>query len=116
MKKMLIILLFINTIIFSQALNEMRAVWITNVDSDVLLTDAKIAESMDYLESIGVNVIFPVVWNKGYTIYPSEVMNSEFGKPIWPNVSGRDPLKKLVVEAHRNGIEVIPWFEFGFSP
>ncbi len=116
MKKFVIIFLFINITLFSQTLNEMRAVWITNVDSDVLLTDAKIAEAMDYLESIGINVVFPVVWNKGYTIYPSAIMEAEFGKPIWPNVAGRDPLKRLVIEAHRNGIEVIPWFEFGFSP
>ncbi|HPN37075.1 MAG TPA: family 10 glycosylhydrolase [Melioribacteraceae bacterium] len=116
MKKIIILLLFINITVFSQTLNEMRAVWITNVDSDVLMTDVKIAEAMDYLESIGINVIFPVVWNKGYTIYPSQIMNSEFGLPIWPSVAGRDPLKRVVVEAHRNGIEVIPWFEFGFSP
>jgi uncharacterized lipoprotein YddW (UPF0748 family) len=115
MKKILAILLLINISVFSQTIDEMRAVWITNVDSDVLMTDTKIAEAMDYLESIGINVVFPVVWNKGYTIYPSDVMNAEFGIPIWPGVAGRDPLKRLVIEAHRNGIEVIPWFEFGFS-
>ncbi|KAB2910034.1 MAG: family 10 glycosylhydrolase [Ignavibacteriaceae bacterium] len=93
----------------------MRAVWITNVDSDVLFSDEKIAESMDFLADIGINVVFPVVWNKGYTMYPSRVMDSLFSKPIIPAFAGRDPLKKLIIEAHRNGIEVIPWFEFGFS-
>ena len=28
---------------------------------------------------------------------------------------GRDPLAELIVEAHRNGMEVIPWFEYGFA-
>ncbi len=115
MKKVLLLVLFLYISVLGQYKEEMRAVWITNVDSDVLMTDAKIAEAMDYLSSVGINVIFPVVWNKGYTIYPSEVMNYHFGLPIWPNVAGRDPLKRLVIEAHRNGIEVIPWFEFGFS-
>ncbi|MFH0736645.1 MAG: family 10 glycosylhydrolase [bacterium] len=115
MKKGILALVLLYITAFAQVKEEMRAVWITNVDSDVLMTDAKIAEAMDYLSSIGINVIFPVVWNKGYTLFPSEVMNYHFGVPIWPNVSGRDPLKRLVIEAHRNGIEVIPWFEFGFS-
>jgi uncharacterized lipoprotein YddW (UPF0748 family) len=103
------------TLSFSQSLKEMRAVWITNVDSDVLFDDTKIASAMDYLASVGVNVVFPVVWNKGYTLYPSRIMDSLFQKPIIPQFAGRDPLKKIIIEAHRNGIEVIPWFEFGFS-
>ncbi len=113
MKKLFTII----TILISITINaqEMRAVWITNVDSDVMFTDENITEAMDYLESININVIFPVVWNKGYTLFPSEVMNDYFGVPISPQFTGRDPLKKILVEAHRNGIEVIPWFEFGFA-
>ena len=102
---------------------EVRGVWITNVDSDVLSTRDKIAEAMDYLASRGFNVVFPVVWNKGYTLYPSRTMRKEFGSQLDQyNLSdlpfksqNRDPLKELIIEAHRNGMEVIPWFEFGFS-
>jgi len=95
--------------------NELRAVWITNVDSDVLFTDTKIAEAMDYLASINVNVVFPVVWNKGYPLFPSETMEEYFGVSIWAPFNGRDPLQTIITEAHRVGIEVIPWFEFGFA-
>ncbi len=115
MKKMFYLLILLNISVFAQIKTEMRGVWITNVDSDVLFSDSRIAEAMNYLESVGINVVFPVVWNKGYTLYPSQIMNERFGVPIWQLVSGRDPLKKLVIEAHRNGIEVIPWFEFGFA-
>jgi uncharacterized lipoprotein YddW (UPF0748 family) len=114
-KRFLLLLMLSATLSFSQSLKEMRAVWITNVDSDVLFDDTKIASAMDYLASVGVNVVFPVVWNKGYTLYPSRIMDSLFQKPIIPQFAGRDPLKKIIIEAHRNGIEVIPWFEFGFS-
>jgi len=115
MKKIFYLFLLVNLSVLAQTKTEMRGTWITNVDSDVMFTDSRIAEAMDYLESVGINVIFPVVWNKGYTLYPSQIMNDNFGVPIWQLVSGRDPLKKLVIEAHRNGIEVIPWFEFGFA-
>lgn len=114
-KKLFVVLVSLPFILLAQPKKEMRAVWITNVDSDVLFDDTKIASAMDYLASIGINVVFPVVWNKGYTLYPSRIMDSIFQKPIIPQFAGRDPLKKLIIEAHRNGIEVIPWFEFGFS-
>ncbi len=113
--KLFLVLIFLPLLLFAQPKKEMRAVWITNVDSDVLFDDTKIATAMDYLASVGINVVFPVVWNKGYTLYPSRIMDSLFQVPIIPAFAGRDPLKKLIVEAHRNGIEVIPWFEFGFS-
>jgi uncharacterized lipoprotein YddW (UPF0748 family) len=115
LNKLLLFLFLLPFLAFSQPKKELRAVWITNVDSDVLFDDAKIASAMDYLAGIGINVIFPVVWNKGYTLYPSRIMDSIFQKPIIPQFAGRDPLKKIIIEAHRNGIEVIPWFEFGFA-
>ncbi len=111
----LTLLFFLTLGITAQQKQEMRAVWITNVDSYVLFTDNAIRDAVNYLAERGFNVIFPVVWNKGYTLYPSTVMNNLFGKPIWPNFTGRDPLKKIVLEAHRAGLEVIPWFEFGFA-
>lgn len=101
----------------AQQKNEFRGVWLTNVDSRVLATDDNIVEAMNFLASIGINVVFPVVYNKGYTLYPSAVMDSLFGQKVIPDVSfqNRDFLERTIIEAHRNGIEVIPWFEFGFS-
>ncbi|MCX8011374.1 MAG: family 10 glycosylhydrolase [Ignavibacteria bacterium] len=117
MKKLLVLIHFILIVnALSQTKEELRAVWLTSVDSYVLYSDKNIADAMDYLASIGINVVFPVVWNKGYTLYPSDVMQNTFGVPIWQTFAGRDPLNRVVVEAHRNGIEVIPWFEYGFSP
>ncbi len=106
---------------FSQPLEEFRAVKITNVDSDILFDDKKIAEGMNYLASIGINVILPVVWNSSgadgdYTLYPSQVMENYFGRAMHPAFpTQRDPLRRVIIEAHRNGMEVLPWFEMGFS-
>ncbi len=38
---------------------------LTNVDSRVLFADANTAEAMDYLASIGINLVLPVVLNRG---------------------------------------------------
>ncbi|MDZ7412400.1 MAG: family 10 glycosylhydrolase [candidate division KSB1 bacterium] len=105
----------------TQTLRELRAVKLTNVDSYVLFDDAEIARAMDFLATHGFNAVLPVVWNGHgvdgvYTLYPSRVMERVFGRPIYPLFSpGRDPLERVVIEAHRNGMEVYPWFEMGFS-
>lgn len=111
-----ITLMFLFSKISFPQVQEMKGTWITNVDSYVLFNDKSIAEAMDYLAKIGINTIYVCTWNKGYTLYPSKVMNNRFGIPIWPTFSGRDPLEKVIIEAHKNGIEVIAWFEFGLSP
>jgi len=96
---------------------EVRGVWITNVDSDVMFDRRKLEQAMDYLASQGINVVFPVVWNKGFTLHPSAVMDSVFGFPqasFFRNQE-RDPLREVITEGHRAGMEVIPWFEYGFA-
>lgn len=114
-KSFILIIVFLAGSLFPQVKQELRAVWITNVDSYVLFSDKNIEDAMTFLANRGFNLVFPVVWNKGYTLYPSRVMDSIFQKPIWPTFAGRDPLKKIVLEAHKHGMEVIPWFEFGFA-
>ncbi|PIQ08914.1 MAG: hypothetical protein COW71_09235 [Ignavibacteriales bacterium CG18_big_fil_WC_8_21_14_2_50_31_20] len=114
--KYIVFFLFATTSLFSQQLEEFRGVKITDVDSRVLYSDQNIAEAMDYLASINVNAILVVVLNGGYTQYPSGVMDSLFdGKNIDPSFQNRDPLDRIIIEAHRNGIEVYPWFEYGFA-
>ena len=70
---------------------------------------------MEFLNAHNVNVVLPVVSNKGFTLYRSAVMDSLFGVPIDTLYKERDPLREVIEEAHRRGIAVIPWFEFGFS-
>ncbi|MBN1155093.1 family 10 glycosylhydrolase [candidate division KSB1 bacterium] len=115
------VILLLSIPAFAEPPREFRAVKLTNVDSDVLFSNANIVEAMDYLASIGINVVLPVVWNGSgadgvYTLFPSQTMNDLFGRSIHPAFSeANDPLKRVIIEAHRNGIEVFPWFEMGFS-
>ncbi len=115
-------LFFLALNVNAQQVRELRAVKLTNVDSYVLFDDAEIARAMDFLAAHGFNAVLPVVWNGHgvdgvYTLYPSAVMERLFGKVMYPLFSpGRDLLERVVIEAHRNGMEVLPWFEMGFSP
>jgi uncharacterized lipoprotein YddW (UPF0748 family) len=94
---------------------EIRGVWLTNTDSTVLHSRQSIAEAMEFLAETGFNVVFPVVWNKAATLYPSQVMRQTFGVEINTLCIGRDPLAEVVTEARRVGLKVIPWFEYGFA-
>ena len=96
-------------------MTELRGVWLTNVDSDVMLSRQAIAEAMRFLADHHFNVVYPVVLNNGATTYPSATMEAVTGVAIDPRYAGRDPLREIVEEATRHGIAVIPWFEFGFS-
>ncbi|MGK7920190.1 MAG: glycoside hydrolase family 10 protein [Trichodesmium sp.] len=93
---------------------ELRGIWLTNVDSKVLRSRNNIAEAMDFLAETGFNVVFPVVWNKAFTLYPSQLMQKTFGREMDPLYQGRDPLAEIITEAKKVGLQVIPWFEYGF--
>ncbi|BAZ42022.1 hypothetical protein NIES4101_79900 [Calothrix sp. NIES-4101] len=94
---------------------EIRGIWLTTTDSNVLSSQAQITEAMAFLAETGFNVVFPVVWNKAATQYPSQLMRQQFGIEINQQFIGRDPLAEVVEAAHEVGLKVIPWFEYGFA-
>jgi len=96
-----------NVSIYAQ---EVRGIWITNVASNVLSSCKTIHDAMNKLSNMGINVVFPVVWNSGYTLFPSQTMYKYF----YDTYSTYDQLQQIITEGHRVGIEVIPWFEYGF--
>jgi len=94
---------------------ELRGVWLTNVDSDVLFSRDKLERAIDRLADLHFNTIYPTVWNGGYTLYPSEVAEAWIGEAIEPvpELRGRDVLAEAIEIGHKQGLTVIPWYEFG---
>ncbi|MFB2836975.1 family 10 glycosylhydrolase [Floridanema evergladense] len=104
---------------------EIRGVWLTNIDSDVLFYKNKLSDAINRLKSLNFNTLYPTVWNWGYTLYPSKVAASIVGSPIRlvtpidenldPKLgTDRDVLQEVITQGHKQGMAVIPWFEFGF--
>lgn len=108
-------LLLINLGCTPQTTEAVRGVWLTNVDSQVLNSKENIVEAVSLCKELGFNTIFVVTWNKAMTTYPSAIMKDLTGIEIDTSFAGRDPLKELIDEAHKNDIKVFAWFEFGFS-
>jgi uncharacterized lipoprotein YddW (UPF0748 family) len=96
-------------------IEEIRGVWLTNVDSDVLHSSSNIKESLQRLKDLGFNTIYPVVWEGGFTLYPSAIAQGFIGLPVMPdpNFKDRDMLAEVIEEAKPHSFRVIPWFEFG---
>ena len=99
-------------------MENIKGIWIANhPHSQFLASKENIQQGIKNLKDRGFNTIFPVIWNRGYTLYPSSVMQS-YNFPIIDPFYGqqnRDPLAETIAEAHRNNIKVIPWFEYGFA-
>jgi uncharacterized lipoprotein YddW (UPF0748 family) len=92
-----------------------KGTWITNVASDILKSKKNIIEGIQLCKKNGINNIYVVVWNNGVTMYPSKVVEEYIGVKQSPVYVNRDPLKEIIAEAHKAGIQVHAWFEFGFS-
>jgi uncharacterized lipoprotein YddW (UPF0748 family) len=92
-----------------------RGVWLTNVASNALYSREELKRAVQACADRGINHIFVVTWNKGWTQYPSEIMQRTFGQAIEDRLAGRDPLREILDEAKPKGIKVYAWFEYGFA-
>lgn len=98
--------------------DEIRGVWLTNVGSSVLFAPWGIHRALHQLATLNFNTVYPVVWNRGYTFYPSDTAQHIIGRRQAPLFSvmhpGTDVLKSMIRVGHRHQLNVIPWFEYGF--
>ncbi|WP_069790615.1 glycoside hydrolase family 10 protein [Cyanobacterium sp. IPPAS B-1200] len=104
--------------VYSQSISEdeIRGVWLTNIDSDVLFSAENTQGAIALLADANFNSVYPTVWNWGYTLYPSEVNQQATGVKLDPTegLQHRDVLQEIITEGHEKKLRVIPWFEFGF--
>lgn len=95
-----------------------RGVWIANLPhGQALASPENIRQTLAFLQEIGFNTIFPVVWNRGYTLFPSDVLLDRGFQEIDPYFDEKnfDPLTIITECAKEFALEVIPWFEYGFA-
>jgi uncharacterized lipoprotein YddW (UPF0748 family) len=94
---------------------EVRGVWMTINDSEIWMNRDRMQRAVDELARSNFNTIYPVVWNSGYVMYPSPFAQAAGIQSYIPFGKQRqDTLAELIAYAHRRGLRVIPWMEFGF--
>lgn len=94
---------------------EIRGVWLTSNDTAVLRDRQKLQDAIIQLRRLNFNTIYPVVWNAGYAMYPSSVVQRlGIQSFTYTGDQGQDILADAIAQAHQQGLLAIPWFEFGF--
>jgi uncharacterized lipoprotein YddW (UPF0748 family) len=108
-----------------KSMPEVRGTWITTTANDAIATPQKTAETMRRLADIGINTVYVETWKNGYTQFPSAVLQRVIGVSQRPQNAPQDPsdviplpprdlLSETLIEAHRNGLIYVAWFEYGF--
>ncbi len=101
----------------TQAATELRGVWLTNVSSAVFFAPWGLNRAIKQLAQLDFNTLYPVVWNRGHTFYPSTVTQIATGRRQEPLLKiarlGSDVLDEIITQAHQRNLRVIPWFEYG---
>lgn len=105
---------------------EVRGTWLTTTANTHIATPADTAESMRRLRGIGLNTVYVETWKNGYTQFPSNALKELVGVDRRPELAKQDPadpdraapardlLQETLIEAHRNQLLYIGWFEYGF--
>lgn len=86
-------------------------VWLTNSPSPLYYNPERIERAVAELADSGFNTLYPNVWSRGTTFHRSRFapMEPALAKAS-PNL---DPICRFTKAAHRRGMRVIPWFEYG---
>ncbi|MEB3292796.1 MAG: family 10 glycosylhydrolase [Synechococcales bacterium] len=95
---------------------ELRGIWLTNFGASVLYHTTRLDEAMATIARHRLNVVYPSVWHRGLTLHPSLILKRAAG--TWRNsltapIPGQDVLQGVIEQAHRQHLQVIPWFEYG---
>jgi uncharacterized lipoprotein YddW (UPF0748 family) len=98
--------------------DELRGLWITNLGGALMYSSTRLDETVAEAKQLGFNTLYPAVWNRGYSSYPSPIAKQA-------GALGRDPLTSIpllpcqdslagyVRQAKRQNLRLIPWFEYG---
>jgi uncharacterized lipoprotein YddW (UPF0748 family) len=81
--------------------------WMTNVGLYGLHHATVFDEVIHDAAKRQMNRLYPCIWSRGQTLYPSKVAPS-----VW---SGGDILQSTLQASQRQGVQVIPWFEYGLK-
>lgn len=96
-----------------------RAVWVTNVASSALMSEANLTAMVNLLAELNFNTICVATYNKSQTLFQSQTLANVLGiTPAETVIDGcewGDVLGKLIEKAHAKNIKVIAWFEYGFA-
>ncbi len=95
---------------------EVRGTWLTTGGPDHISSGNNTATIMGNLRDIGLNTVYVETWKNGYTNFPSPTLAGlTNGIDRSPFLGSRDLVEETTFHAHRNELNYVGWFEYGFS-
>ncbi|MEM9354367.1 MAG: family 10 glycosylhydrolase [Planctomycetota bacterium] len=97
--------------------DEVRGTWLTTTGPNHIRTGNVAEASMAAVKGVGLNTVYVETWKNGYTNYPSQTLAATTqGVDRSPFLGfNRDLVEETLIQAHRNGLNYIGWWEYGFS-
>ena len=86
-------------------------VWLTNSPSPLYYKPQRLETAVRELSDAGFNTLYPNVWSRGATFHRSNWAPME--PALLQSGASHDPICLMTSAAHRRGMRVIPWFEYG---
>jgi uncharacterized lipoprotein YddW (UPF0748 family) len=90
-----------------KANSEIRGVWMTSIALTGLHHATYLDEVLAEISQQHINRIYPNVWSRGQTLYPSRVVPGK--------LSMGDILAAIIHQGKRQNLQVVPWFEYGLK-
>lgn len=102
----------------SVSFNELHGIWFTNMGAALSYYTTSLDDVMADMARHHLNTVYPAVWNRGYTLFPSDVAQKAGGPQrdrltSFPLLPFQDSLRGVIHQGHRQNLRVIPWFEYG---
>lgn len=96
---------------------ELRGTWITTTGLTTGNISSNLTTATTYarLRAIGLNTTYTDLWRDGYTQFASPTMQSLIGVSKHPSLGSRDIARETTMQAHRNGMLNLGWFQYGFA-
>lgn len=100
----------------AQATPEVRGTWLTTTGVDHIRTGANTESVFNTLRDTGLNTAYIEALKAGYSQFPSATLQAFTGWNRHPNLGPvRDLIDETVIQAHRNNMAAVAWFEYGFA-
>ncbi len=100
---------------------ELRGVWVNPREAGTtsFWSKQQIAAAMDSIAAANFNTVYFNGWARGFPLWQSEVFERHTGFRTDPMLvdsvlGSRDLMQEAIAEAHRVGLEIEAWMEYGF--
>ncbi|MEM1098910.1 MAG: family 10 glycosylhydrolase [Planctomycetota bacterium] len=93
------------------ALGEVRGTWLTTTGVDHIRSGVNTESVFQTLRTTGLNTAYIESWKAGAPQFQSDAWDQFTGS----SSASRKVLEQSVIQAHRQGMAAVAWFEYGFA-